>query len=191
MITETVPASDKVIEAATSGLSVVPIVPSETANLTTSACGQHPTSGRRPPPGAIIIDPTGQTPGSYKTIAAGHAALPNDASCQTLFLRSGVYREQVRFTRFGPTIVIGQQSAGDPGQTYSHNEVTIVQAKGFDVNHNTGGYRNEDTAPLKTTRETRDLKVYNVNFVNEYNKDGARKDQVASAIAVNGDRNSF
>lgn len=184
----TVPASDKVQAAATSGMSAVPV---DMTTVTTTGCGQHPVSGRRPPAGAVIVDPTGQTTGSFKTIAAGFAALPKDSSCQTLFLASGTYREQVSFDRFGPTIVIGQQSGGDPGQSYSHNEVTIVQAKGFDVTHNSARYRNEDTAPLKTTRDTRDLKVYNINFVNDYNKDGARKDQVASAVAVNGDRNSF
>ncbi|GFF75105.1 hypothetical protein IFM47457_03814 [Aspergillus lentulus] len=160
-----------------------------TPSATATATWGHPTSGTTPPAGAVIVSQGGSVNGSYTNLTAALAALPNDASTQIIFMYPGTYTEQVpSINRNGPVQIIGYQS-GNPGETYSTNQVTITFARGLSVSPLPTGHSDAETATLSTASNK--IALYNVNIINSDNLDGSQSSYVTLAASIYGSQIGF
>ncbi|KAE8976609.1 hypothetical protein PR002_g25267 [Phytophthora rubi] len=91
--------------------------------LADGACS-GPNARTTPPKGAIVVDATGSYTGSYKTVSEGVAKLnPKKKSVQTVFVRPGVYHEQVLISPLASPLVL--QGYTCDAKNYASNQVTI------------------------------------------------------------------
>ncbi|ROV90080.1 hypothetical protein VMCG_09795 [Cytospora schulzeri] len=163
---------------------------SSTASASSSAtatCG-HPASGTEIPTGAVIVDASNATSGSYLTLTSALAALPKDSTCQEIFILPGTYVEQASVNRPGQTVIIGYTTAS-PGQTYEGNQVTISYARGLDISVSQPGHSDAETAVIATASNS--IAFYNVNFINTENLDGATPSYVTLAASIYGSHIGF
>lgn len=174
--------------------SVVTSTASSTTSSTASAGASakatcaHPTSGTEIPVGAIVVDAANATSGSYITLTSALAALPQDSTCQEIFILPGTYVEQASVNRPGQTLIIGYTTAS-PGRTYEGNQVTISYARGLDVSTTQPGHSDAETAVIATA--SNNIAFYNVNFVNTANSDGATASYVTLAASIYGSHIGF
>jgi pectinesterase len=114
------------------------------------------SAGANPPAGALVVGQGGQ----YKTVQqAVNAAKPG----QTIFIKSGTYREQVWVKKDKPKITIIGQSSSDA--SYKGNTVTIT---GNLAQDNPKGSNNDQTGVLRAHGDN--FRLYNVNLVNTRGK---------------------
>jgi pectinesterase len=136
-----------------------------------------PNARTEPPAGAIVVDVTGSYKNSFKTVSEGVARLdPNTTSEQTVFLRPGVYNEQVLISPLSGPLVL--QGFTCDAMSYASNEVTITRAKAQkDIPAEvTGEARNDMTSTVRFKSDN--VKVYNLNIANTAGN-------VGQALAVN------
>jgi len=85
--------------------------------------------------------------------------------------------------------IIGYQS-GEVGRGYSGNQVTITYARGLSVvSPVAAGHSDAETAVITTTSSK--ISMYNINFINTENLDGAIASYVTLAGSVYGDQIGF
>ncbi|KAG6576354.1 Pectin methylesterase [Phytophthora cinnamomi] len=136
-----------------------------------------PNARTTPPKGAIVVDATGSYQGSYKTVSEGVAKLnPKKKGVQTVFVRPGVYNEQVLISPLaGPLVLQGYTC---DAKNYASNQVTITQAKAQkDIPAEVKGEtRNDMTSTVRFKSDK--VKVYNLNIANTAGN-------VGQALAVN------
>ncbi|KAF1779311.1 Pectinesterase, Asp active site [Phytophthora cactorum] len=127
-----------------------------------------PNARTDPPAGAIVVDATG----AYKNTRLD----PNTTSEQTVFVRPGVYNEQVLISPLSGPLVL--QGFTCDAMSYASNEVTITQAKAQkDIPAEvTGEARNDMTSTVRFKSDN--VKVYNLNIANTAGN-------VGQALAVN------
>lgn len=162
--------------------------PSASASASAQATCGHPASGTEIPVGAIVVDAANATSGSYINLTAALAALPNDSTCQEIFIMPGTYVEQASVNRPGQTVIIGYTTAS-PGQTYEGNQVTVSFTRGLDVSVSQPGHSDAETAVIATA--SNNIAFYNVNFINTDNSDGATASYVTLAASVYGNHIGF
>ncbi|KAF1779318.1 Pectinesterase, Asp active site [Phytophthora cactorum] len=135
--------------------------------LADGACS-GPNARTDPPAGAIVVDATG----AYKNTRLD----PNTTSEQTVFVRPGVYNEQVLISPLSGPLVL--QGFTCDAMSYASNEVTITQAKAQkDIPAEvTGEARNDMTSTVRFKSDN--VKVYNLNIANTAGN-------VGQALAVN------
>ncbi|KAI1095715.1 carbohydrate esterase family 8 protein [Rostrohypoxylon terebratum] len=153
-----------------------------------SSCGTHPTSGSTVPSGAVVVDSTGSTAGSFANLTAALASLPSDSTCQTVFMKPGTYIEQVSVNRPGQTVIIGY-TTDSPGKGYSSNQVTVSYKRGLSVSPLPAGHSDPETAVISTASSN--VAFYNVNFINTDNLDGAIASYVTLAASIYGSHIGF
>ncbi|OWZ05795.1 Pectin methylesterase [Phytophthora megakarya] len=144
--------------------------------LADGACS-GPNARTEPPAGAIVVDATGSYKNSVKTVQEGVAKLnPTTTSEQTVFVRPGVYNEQVLISPLSGPLVL--QGFTCDAKSYANNEVTITQGKAQkDIPKEvTGEARNDMTSTVRF--KTDNVKVYNLNIANTAGN-------VGQALAVN------
>ncbi|KUI62864.1 Pectinesterase [Cytospora mali] len=161
---------------------------SSTASATATATCGHPASGTEIPVGAVVVDASNATAGSYANLTAALAALPKDSTCQEIFILPGTYVEQASVNRPGQTVIIGYTTAS-PGRTYEGNQVTISYARGLDVSVSQPGHSDAETAVISTA--SNNIAFYNVNFINTMNLDGATSSFVTLAASIYGSHIGF
>ncbi|KAI2472848.1 carbohydrate esterase family 8 protein [Annulohypoxylon bovei var. microspora] len=157
-------------------------------NISASSCGAHPTSASKAPSGAVVVDSTNSTTGSFSTLTAALASLSSDSSCQTVFLMPGTYVEQASVNRPGQTVIIGY-TTDSPGKGYSGNQVTISYSRGLSVSPLPAGHSDSETAVISTASSN--VAFYNVNFINTDNLDGATASYVTLAASIYGSHIGF
>jgi pectinesterase len=113
-------------------------------------------AGSNPPNGALVV---GQG-GTYKTV---QQAVNAAKSGQTIFIKSGSYKEQVYIPKEKSKITIIGQSSSE--SSYKSNTVTITGNKAQD---NPKGTNNDNTGVLRAHGDN--FKLYNVNLVNTRGK---------------------
>ena len=98
----------------------------------------------------------------YGTISAAVAALPSDGRPKTIFVKAGVYIEQVVVNRAGKVTIQGETPFLND---YSQNKVTVQ----FNYGVSTSAGQNELT-PVINSKKTdgSGLALYNINFVNTF-----------------------
>ncbi|GMF30545.1 unnamed protein product [Phytophthora lilii] len=136
-----------------------------------------PNARTEPPAGAIVVDATGAYKNSFRTVSEGVARLnPNTTSEQTVFVRPGVYNEQVLISPLSGPLVL--QGFTCDAMSYASNEVTITQAKAQkDIPAEVKGEaRNDMTSTVRFKSDN--VKVYNLNIANTAGN-------VGQALAVN------
>ncbi|KAG7383252.1 hypothetical protein PHYPSEUDO_003875 [Phytophthora pseudosyringae] len=147
--------------------------------LADGACS-GPNARTDPPAGAIVVDVTGAYKNSFKTVSEAAARLdPNTTSEQTVFVRPGVYNEQLYIPRLsGPLLLQGFTC---DAKSYASNEATITWAKAQkDIPATvTGESRNDMTSTVRFYSDN--VKVYNLNIANTAGNVGQ-----ALAVNVNG-----
>ncbi|KAE9286960.1 hypothetical protein PR003_g26176 [Phytophthora rubi] len=95
--------------------------------LADGACS-GPNARTTPPKGAIVVDATGSYTGSYKTVSEGVAKLnPKKKSVQTVFVRPGVYHEQVLISPLASPLVL--QGYTCDAKNYASNQDTVLADK--------------------------------------------------------------
>ncbi|KAF2121667.1 pectin lyase fold/virulence factor [Lophiotrema nucula] len=164
-------------------------VTSVSTTATGNAIWAHPTSGTTPPAGAVLVSAQGTVSGSFSNLTAALASLPSDSSVQSVFIYPGTYTEQVpSVNRAGPVMIIGYQG-GNPGQSYSGNQVTITFARGLSVSPLPTGHSDAETATFSTASNK--IALYNINIVNSDNLDGAESSYVTLAGSIYGTQIAF
>ncbi|KAI1454406.1 carbohydrate esterase family 8 protein [Annulohypoxylon moriforme] len=153
-----------------------------------SSCGSHPTSASTAPSGAIVVDASKSTTGSFSNLTAALASLPSDSTCQTVFMKPGTYVEQVSVNRPGQTVIIGY-TTDSPGKGYSGNQVTVSYSRGLSVSPLPAGHSDPETAVISTASSN--VAFYNVNFINTDNLDGATANYVTLAASIYGSHIGF
>ncbi|CAG7950434.1 unnamed protein product [Penicillium olsonii] len=160
-----------------------------TAASTASAVWAHPSSGTNPPAGAVLVSVSGSVNGSYGNLTDALASLPDDTTTQIIFMYAGTYEEQVpTINRNGPVMIIGYIS-GNPGQSYTDNEVTITFARGLSVSPLPTGHSDAETATVATASTK--IAFYNVNIINSDNLDGSESSYVTLAASIYGNHVAF
>lgn len=129
-------------------------------------------AGTNPPAGALVVGQGGQ----YRTV---QQAVDAARSGQTIFIRSGSYREQVFVPKQKSRITIIGQSSSEG--SYRGNTVTITGNKAQD---NPKGTNNDNTGVLRAHGDG--FKLYNVNLVNTRGK-GSQ----ALALSAYGNRQGY
>lgn len=169
--------------------------PSPSANgtvsgpTTTATINAHPDSGTLPPLGAVIVSKDGSNNAAYTNITAALASLPQDKTNQTIFIYPGTYNEQIpSVNRPGAVRIIGY-TAGNPGQAYKDNQVTISFARGLSVSPLPVGHSNAETAVFATASSR--ISMYNVNMINTDNLDGSEPSYVTLAGSIYGNDIAF
>ncbi|CAG7922363.1 unnamed protein product [Penicillium olsonii] len=170
--------------ATTSTTSTVATVAS-----TASAAWAHPSSGTNAPAGAVLVSVSGSVNGSYGNLTDALASLPDDTTTQIIFMYAGTYEEQVpTINRNGPVMIIGY-TTGNPGQSYTDNEVTITFARGLSVSPLPTGHSDAETATVATASTK--IAFYNVNIINSDNLDGSESSYVTLAASIYGNHVAF
>ncbi|KAI0887899.1 carbohydrate esterase family 8 protein [Annulohypoxylon maeteangense] len=159
-----------------------------TDSISASSCGAHPTSASTAPSGAVVVDSTKSTTGSFSNLTAALASLPSDSSCQTIFMKPGTYIEQVSVNRPGQTVIIGYTTSS-PGKSYSGNQVTVSYSRGLSVSPLPAGHSDPETAVISTASSN--VAFYNVNFINTDNLNGATANYVTLAASIYGSHIGF
>ncbi|KAF1928169.1 carbohydrate esterase family 8 protein [Didymella exigua CBS 183.55] len=160
-----------------------------TGSTTTSIINAHPDSGSAPPAGAIIVSVDGSHNASYTNFTAALASLPKDNTNQTIFLYSGSYNEQVpTINRPGAVRIIGY-TAGNSGQSYKDNTVTITFSHGLSVSPLPVGHSDAETATIQTASSR--ISFYNIAIINTDNLDGAQASYVTLAASIYGNDIAF
>ncbi|KAK8152907.1 pectinesterase-like protein [Phyllosticta citrichinensis] len=109
-----------------------------------------------PPSGALTVGPSGK----YSTIQEAVDALDTSSSSdQTIFIYSGIYKEQVIVPELSGSLTVYGYS--DSETDYSSNAVTITAAKSQD-----DGLDNDGTATLAV--HTGNFFMYNMNVANTH-----------------------
>jgi pectin methylesterase-like acyl-CoA thioesterase len=171
--------------------STSPSAPTTTgpASTTTATINAHPDSGTVPPVGAIIVSVDGSNNASYTNITAALASLPKDMTNQTIFVYPGTYDEQVpSINRPGAVRIVGY-TAGNPGQSYKSNQVTLSYARGLSVSPLPVGHSDAETAVVATASNR--ISFYNINMVNTDNLDGSESSYVTLAASIYGNDIAF
>lgn len=130
---------------------------SSTSNVAASSTCATPT------PSATLIVSQNATACQYSNVSAAIAALPNDSKPYTIYIKSGVYTEQISITRNGKVTLVGETSFTND---YSQNQVKIQ----FSSGRLTSLGQNEQTPVInsKKTNDNSGLALYNIDFVNTY-----------------------
>ncbi|PNS14347.1 hypothetical protein CAC42_6860 [Sphaceloma murrayae] len=114
-----------------------------------------------PEPGALVVDATGNFPGSFGNISSAVAGLNNDTALQTIFILPGIYVEQVYIPpHAGPLVVQGYTKNA---RSYQDNQVTITG----NLSRNTPGLANND-ATSTVRLWASNVKLYNLNIANTF-----------------------
>ncbi|CEG48923.1 pectin methylesterase [Plasmopara halstedii] len=142
------------------GVNTVPIV------SVAERC-DGPDRKTEPPHGAIVVDPSGNHAGSFKTITEGLAHVPNTTESHTLFIFAGVFKEQVIIPDLtGPLIIQGYTCSP---KAYSSNQVTITYSMtAQDVSPEIKFNGNRLSSTLAGISKS-GVKVYNLNIENTAN----------------------
>lgn len=122
----------------------------------------------RPKCGALVVDATGQRPGSYKTFSSAVDALSTTTETkQRIFLLPGVYNEQVYIKRLaGPLEVQGYTC---DSRTYVDNQVLVS----YNLSRKTPGLTNNDqTATIRLW--TSNVTFHNLDVENTAGPEGAQ-----------------
>ncbi|GAB5592675.1 hypothetical protein Unana1_07575 [Umbelopsis nana] len=119
----------------------------------------------------VKVDPSG----TYKTITAALATIPNDSSAWEVDIAPGTYVEQLSITRPGPITFRGQTN-GTPS-SWKNNLVTIAWNETV-----ANGASDQATAALQVT--TQQFKAYNINFKQLWGEKYAGPQSVAVSIAA-------
>ena len=160
-----------------------------TGSSTTSTINAHPDSGTVPPAGAIIVSIDGSHNATFTNITAALASLPNDTTNQTIFLYPGSYNEQVpSISRPGAVRILGY-TAGNPGQSYKDNTVTLTSSRGLSVSPLPAGHSDAETATVQTASSR--ISFYNIAMINTDNLDGAEASYVTLAASIYGNDIGF
>lgn len=150
-----------------------------------NACS-GPNARVSPPPGAIIVDASGNSNfrGSYRTLKEGVAKLDVSTSkAQSIFVYPGVYKEQVVIPPLESTLVL--QGSTCDATSYAANKVTITHAMAQkDVPVEVTKYRNALTSSVLF--KSNNVKVYNLNIANTAGEVGQ-----AVAVGINGTNYGF
>ena len=150
----------------------------------------HPDNGKVPPQNAIIVSQNSKdSEGSFSSISAALASLPNDNTDQTVFITGGSYNEQLpAINRPGVVRIIGY-TTGNPGQSYKDNTVTVAYSRGLSVSPLPAGHNDAETAVVSTASSH--ISFYNINFVNTDNLDGSKASYVTLAASIYGNHVAF
>ncbi|KAI1387386.1 carbohydrate esterase family 8 protein [Hypoxylon trugodes] len=155
---------------------------------TSAACGGHPTSALEAPVDAVIVDTIKSGAEVFSSLTSALASLPSDSSCQTIFIKSGTYVEQVSVNRTGKTVIIGYTKES-PGKGYSGNQATISFSRGLSVSPLPKGHSDSETAVISTASS--DVAFYNINFINTENLNGTTPNYVTLAASISGSHIGF
>jgi pectin methylesterase-like acyl-CoA thioesterase len=163
------------------------IAQSSAASLPPTA---HPDSAKVPPQDAIVVSPNSKdSEGSFSSISAALASLPNDNTDQTVFVAKGSYHEQLpAINRPGAVRIIGYTTE-NPGQSYKDNTVTVAFSRGLSVSPLPAGHNDAETAVVSTASSR--ISFYNINFVNTDNLDGSKASYVTLAASIYGNHIAF
>ncbi|KAH8548279.1 pectin lyase fold/virulence factor [Umbelopsis sp. PMI_123] len=118
--------------------------------------------------------------GTYKTIAAALATIPNDSSAWEVDIAPGTYVEQLSITRSGPITLRGKTN-GTPS-SYLDNLVTIAW------NQTTASGVSDDATSALIVN-TPQFKAYNINFKQLWGTKFAGPQAVA--VSINADKVGF
>lgn len=158
-------------------------------STTTSTINAHPDSGAVPPANAIVVSVDGSHNASFTNLTAALASLPNDNTNQTIFLYAGSYNEQVpTINRPGAVRIIGY-IAGNSGQSYKDNTVTVTFSRGLSVSPLPAGHSDAETATVQTVSSR--ISFYNIAMINTDNLDGAQASYVTLAASIYGNDIAF
>jgi pectinesterase len=150
---------------------------------------QCQTTGKNCPEGTITVTQTNTTSKkgtTYNTIQSAINALPNTKTPATILIKAGTYNEQLNVTRTGPITFIGETrnpkdasanlvritwaaaNKDSTGQSvdnvFSSVLVVAPTLESSLTGSGTTGYPVPEDTPFGNT----DLRVYNVDFVNEW-----------------------
>jgi pectinesterase len=118
-------------------------------------------SRTKPDRGALVVDASGATAGSYPNISVAVNALHNSTDAQKIFIFPGTYNEQVYVPPHAGPITI--QGYTENARGYKDNEVTLT----YNLSRQTPGLANNDaTATLRLN--TTNIRVYNLNVANTF-----------------------
>ncbi|KAJ6016630.1 Pectinesterase catalytic [Penicillium sp. IBT 35674x] len=183
--------------SATDGASPTDVSGADTATgSSTSPSGTgtagHPDSGTKPPTGAVLVSVLGTIDNSFSSLTDALKSLPSDDSVQVIFIYAGTYHEQVpSIDREGPVKVIGY-TQGNPGQSYSDNEVTITFSSGLPMfSGSSDSFSSSDSGTATISTTSSNIAFYNINIINSDNLDGSQASHVAVAASISGSRNGF
>lgn len=155
----------------------------------TSSVNAHPDSGSAPPLNAVIVSVDGSHNASFTNLTAALASLPKDNTNQTVFLYPGSYNEQVpTINRPGAVRIIGY-TAGNSGQSYKDNTVTLTFSRGLSVSPLPAGHSDAETATVQTSSSR--ISFYNIAIINTDNLDGAVASYVTLAASIYGNDIAF
>lgn len=145
------------------GFPVSPITTSSTSSATSMSSTTSSSASPTPTPSSpVYVVSTQPNDTEFGTISAAVAALPNDGLTKTIFIKGGVYTEQVVVNRAGLVIIRGETTFVND---YSQNKVTVQ----FNYGVSTSAGQNELT-PVINSKKTdgSGLALYNINFVNTF-----------------------
>jgi pectinesterase len=132
-------------------------------------------SRTKPDQGALVVDASGATIGSYPNISVAVGALHNLTDAQKIFIHPGIYNEQVYISPHAGPITIQGYTKNARG--YKDNEVTLT----FNLSRQTPGLANNDaTATLRLN--TSNVRLYNLNIANTFGQ--ARQNGQALALSA-------
>ncbi|KAI0314507.1 carbohydrate esterase family 8 protein [Amylostereum chailletii] len=117
-----------------------------------------PSSRTTPPSGALVVRQGTTTPGEFSTFASAVAALPANASSQTIFIFPGTYEGQTLLQRSGPVTILGYSA--HPANASAN---TVVFAHSIDA---TRAGSNDLSGTLRV--HTDDVRIYNIDIRNEF-----------------------
>jgi pectinesterase len=118
-------------------------------------------SRTKPDRGALVVDASGATIGSYLNISAAVGALHNLTDAQKIFILPGTYTEQVYVPPHAGLITIQGYTKNARG--YKDNEVTLT----YNLSRQTPGLANNDaTATLRLNSPN--VRIYNLNIANTF-----------------------
>jgi pectin methylesterase-like acyl-CoA thioesterase len=158
-------------------------------STTTSTINAHPDSGAVPPANAVVVSVDGSHNASFTNLTAALASLAIDNTNQTIFLYSGSYNEQIpTINRPGAVRIIGY-TAGNSGQSYKDNTVTITFSRGLSVSPLPAGHSDAETATVQTASSR--ISFYNIAMINTDNLDGAEASYVTLAASIYGNDIAF
>lgn len=171
------------------GTSTSTANPTSVTTSTATATWTHPSSGTVPPSGAVLVSVSESVNGSYSNLTDALASLPDDTTTQVIFMYAGTYEEQVpSISRSGPVMIIGYIT-GNPGQSYTDNQVTITFSRGLSVSPLPTGHSDAETATISTASTK--IAFYNVNIINSDNLDGLESSYVTLAASIYGNHVAF
>ena len=151
--------SADVVTSTTSTSSMTTSSAASSSAVSTTSASITATTSAATATSTFVVDATA---GPYKNVTVAVAALPNDSNEYTIYIKSGMYSEQISITRNGKTILRGETTFEND---YTQNTVTVEYSNGVLTSANM-----DKVTPIVNAKNSdgKGLAIYNVDFKNTY-----------------------